>query len=76
MAARQMAADQKESKKKIHFFELAVFASFFRNFPIRQIQSQPDFYETIIFDTDFSRRIAQYRLKSDSGRPVLRFLRK
>ena len=52
-------------EKKINFFELAVFASFFRDFPIRQIPSKPDFYETIIFDTDFSRRSRQYRFQRD-----------
>jgi len=41
-------------KKRVNFFEVAVFANFVRDFPIRQIPSQPDFDETIIFDTDFS----------------------
>ena len=70
---RQMAADQKESQKNIHFFELAVFASFFRDFPIRQIPSQPDFDETIIFDTDFPARARISNSQGHSGRSVLRF---
>ena len=62
--------------EKKQFFLSVVFASFFREIPMRQIPSQPDFDETITFDTDFPARARIFSSRGDSGRSVLRFLRK
>ena len=50
--------------KKIHFFEVPIFAPFFCRTDLSYI-IQPEFYATIISDTDFSRRSRQYRFERD-----------
>ena len=63
---------QKHPKKKTLFWS-GCFREFFSRFPDSSKPSQPDFYATIIFDTDFPGWARISNSQGHPGRPVLRF---